>query len=126
MVTGTREECASKRPNCPKLHFRKIIQRHTDVKLGDCSFLNTCFHMDSCKYIHYEVDQRDRDGATAVAAGKDDGRLRRLSGSSGKSREGLEAPLTVYPPQVHISHPALSQSVIVRRGVWPLSGSSAT
>lgn len=41
---------------CNKLHFKKIIQSHTDETLGDCSFLNTCFHMDSCKYVHYEVD----------------------------------------------------------------------
>lgn len=42
--------------NCDKLHFKKIIQSHTDESLGDCSFLNTCFHMDTCKYVHYEVD----------------------------------------------------------------------
>lgn len=41
---------------CNKLHFKKIIQQHTDESLGDCSFLNTCFHMLSCKYVHYEVD----------------------------------------------------------------------
>lgn len=41
---------------CNKLHFKKIIQAHTDDSLGDCSFLNTCFHMDTCKYVHYEVD----------------------------------------------------------------------
>lgn len=41
---------------CNKLHFKKIIQSHTDETLGDCSFLNTCFHMDTCKYVHYEVD----------------------------------------------------------------------
>ena len=44
---------------CDKLHFVKILQKHTDESLGDCSFLNTCFHMDTCKYIHYEVDQTD-------------------------------------------------------------------
>ncbi|KAI5704791.1 hypothetical protein M8J75_008847 [Diaphorina citri] len=56
---GTRAECLRMKdtPNiCTKLHFRKIIQCHTDESLGDCSFLNTCFHMDSCKYVHYEVD----------------------------------------------------------------------
>ncbi|KAB7493655.1 N6-adenosine-methyltransferase subunit, partial [Armadillidium nasatum] len=56
---GTREEClrSSKgSSNCGKLHFRKIIQKHTDESLGDCSFLNTCFHMDTCRYVHYEVD----------------------------------------------------------------------
>ena len=44
---------------CEKLHFAKILQPHTDESLGDCSFLNTCFHMDTCKYIHYEVDAED-------------------------------------------------------------------
>ncbi|XP_046386231.1 N6-adenosine-methyltransferase catalytic subunit [Ischnura elegans] len=56
---GTKGECAkvsSGSEPCKKLHFKKIIQKHTDESLGDCSFLNTCFHMDSCKYVHYEVD----------------------------------------------------------------------
>ena len=56
---GTREECKRNRSTgdiCKKVHFRKIIQKHTDESLGDCSFLNTCFHMDTCKYVHYEVD----------------------------------------------------------------------
>lgn len=48
---GTRIDC--NKLNCPikckKLHFKKIIQLHTDETLGDCSFLNTCFHMDTCK-----------------------------------------------------------------------------
>lgn len=34
----------------------RIINKHTDESLGDCSFLNTCFHMDTCKYVHYEID----------------------------------------------------------------------
>ncbi|CAB1345332.1 unnamed protein product [Coregonus sp. 'balchen'] len=42
---GTKEECT-----------RRIINKHTDESLGDCSFLNTCFHMDTCKYVHYEID----------------------------------------------------------------------
>lgn len=46
----------NKQQHCQKLHFKKIIQSHTDENLGDCSFLNTCFHMESCKYVHYEVD----------------------------------------------------------------------
>uniref|UniRef100_T1J262 mRNA m(6)A methyltransferase n=1 Tax=Strigamia maritima TaxID=126957 RepID=T1J262_STRMM len=56
---GIREECAKVSGNnepCRRLHFKKIIQKHTDESLGDCSFLNTCFHMDTCKYVHYEVD----------------------------------------------------------------------
>lgn len=49
---------------CSKLHFKKIIQAHTDETLGDCSFLNTCFHMDTCKYVHYEVDASSTSGAS--------------------------------------------------------------
>jgi hypothetical protein len=30
---------------CGKVHFRSLIKSHTDTALGDCSFLNTCFHM---------------------------------------------------------------------------------
>lgn len=50
---GTRIDCAkinhASGGKCKKLHFKKIIQSHTDESLGDCSFLNTCFHMDTCK-----------------------------------------------------------------------------
>ncbi|KAK4312984.1 hypothetical protein Pmani_015649 [Petrolisthes manimaculis] len=57
---GTKEECERATTKgglqCGRLHFRKIIQKHTDESLGDCSFLNTCFHMDTCRYVHYEVD----------------------------------------------------------------------
>lgn len=40
----------------PMFSLRRIINKHTDESLGDCSFLNTCFHMDTCKYVHYEID----------------------------------------------------------------------
>ncbi|KAM4536860.1 N(6)-adenosine-methyltransferase subunit METTL3 [Odontesthes bonariensis] len=56
---GTKEECVRSGDTpqpCTKLHFRRIINKHTDESLGDCSFLNTCFHMDTCKYVHYEID----------------------------------------------------------------------
>ena len=57
-IHGTRGECSRLTPDneCDKLHFKKIIQKHTDESLGDCSFLNTCFRMESCKYVHYQVD----------------------------------------------------------------------
>ena len=65
----TRESCRRARGShkaCGKLHFRKIIQPHTDESLGDCSFLNTCFHMDTCKFVHYEIDtQREEVPAPA-------------------------------------------------------------
>lgn len=36
-----------------KLHFIPIVQAQTDFKLGDCSYLDTCHKMSSCRYIHY-------------------------------------------------------------------------
>ncbi|CAH8620909.1 unnamed protein product [Schistosoma rodhaini] len=62
---GTRTECSKvkartgDKKRCTKLHFRKIIHPHTDESLGDCSFLNTCFHVDTCKYVHYTIDYTD-------------------------------------------------------------------
>ncbi|KAH7283614.1 hypothetical protein KP509_34G015800 [Ceratopteris richardii] len=55
----TKEDCQRQRNSyiaCEKVHFRRIIAVHTDVNLGDCSFLDTCRHMKTCKYVHYELD----------------------------------------------------------------------
>lgn len=55
----TKEDCRQKSGSyiaCEKVHFRRIIAPHTDVNLGDCSFLDTCRHMKTCKYVHYELD----------------------------------------------------------------------
>jgi len=49
---GTRADCRQIQTHlCDKVHFRRLVHQHTDVNLGDCSFLNTCFHMDTCKVI---------------------------------------------------------------------------
>lgn len=55
-VEAIQNEQIRESDKCTKLHFKKIIQSHTDESLGDCSFLNTCFHMITCKYVHYQVD----------------------------------------------------------------------
>jgi len=39
-----------------KVHFEKIIRPHTDISLGNCSYLNTCRHMEYCKFIHYRLE----------------------------------------------------------------------
>ncbi|CAH2057254.1 unnamed protein product, partial [Iphiclides podalirius] len=80
---------------CKKLHFKKIIQSHTDESLGDCSFLNTCFHMDSCKYVHYEVDNADPNvtSKTATEASAKGG----LNGTPAVVKP--DGVLTLTPPQ---------------------------
>ncbi|KAJ4955537.1 hypothetical protein NE237_012320 [Protea cynaroides] len=55
----TKEDCRRQSASymaCKKVHFRRIIAAHTDINLGDCSFLDTCRHMKTCKYVHYELD----------------------------------------------------------------------
>lgn len=54
----TKDDCrrASSNKACSKLHFHRIVHPHTDQSLGDCSFLNTCFHMETCKFVHYSID----------------------------------------------------------------------
>ncbi|XP_019461670.1 PREDICTED: N6-adenosine-methyltransferase MT-A70-like [Lupinus angustifolius] len=55
----TKEDCRRQSGSfiaCDKVHFRRIIALHTDINLGDCSFLDTCRHMKTCKYVHYEYD----------------------------------------------------------------------
>lgn len=35
------------------MHFIPIIQPQTDIRLGDCSYLDTCHKMNTCRYVHY-------------------------------------------------------------------------
>lgn len=84
---GTKMDCEKNGIiDCKKLHFKKIIQKHTDESLGDCSFLNTCFHMDTCKYVHYEVDR----------AGQNQGNLAAMPC---RPAVGRVESTTLYPPQ---------------------------
>ncbi|KAH8318784.1 hypothetical protein KR074_006266 [Drosophila pseudoananassae] len=74
---------------CTKLHFKKIIQAHTDESLGDCSFLNTCFHMATCKYVHYEVDTLPHINTNKPTDVKTKLSLKR----------SVDSSCTLYPPQ---------------------------
>lgn len=62
---GTRDQCAAARSSkqdftmCLKVHFRRVLLPHTDISLGDCSYLDTCRHMAACKFVHYEIDGND-------------------------------------------------------------------
>ncbi|XP_015929155.1 N(6)-adenosine-methyltransferase catalytic subunit METTL3 isoform X1 [Parasteatoda tepidariorum] len=88
---GTKDECtkvSDANQPCNKLHFKKIIQKHTDESLGDCSFLNTCFHMDTCKYVHYEVDYSTMTQISKVI---------KIDKSDSISHDGNK--LVLFPPQ---------------------------
>ncbi|KAJ8683176.1 hypothetical protein QAD02_018968 [Eretmocerus hayati] len=108
---GTRVDCAKLNhgfsSKCKKLHFKKIIQSHTDESLGDCSFLNTCFHMDTCKYVHYEVDgstTQQQNNASVHDTNASNGTSDKLLPSTilpdnSPSLTNNSAELTLYPPQ---------------------------
>jgi mRNA (2'-O-methyladenosine-N6-)-methyltransferase len=57
---GTRAECEKKKKGeCHNVHFKPIIKPHTEVSLGDCSYLDTCRHMDLCKFVHYQIEDNE-------------------------------------------------------------------
>ena len=56
---GMKQQVNQRYEICRKLHYRPVNNASTEWKLGDCSFLNTCFHMEVCKYVHYELDLKD-------------------------------------------------------------------
>ncbi|KAK7114395.1 N(6)-adenosine-methyltransferase catalytic subunit METTL3-like [Littorina saxatilis] len=92
---GVKEECRKYFDGapCSKLHFRKIIQKHTDESLGDCSFLNTCFHMDTCKYVHYEVETVTKSDETALMK-----KEATLAQQASQASHG-DSSITMFPPQ---------------------------
>lgn len=36
-----------------KIHYIPNLKSQTDVSLGDCSYLDTCHKLNSCRYVHY-------------------------------------------------------------------------
>ncbi|VDL43703.1 unnamed protein product [Hymenolepis diminuta] len=108
-IHGTRTECkqATGDEKCTKLHFKKIIRPHTDESLGDCSFLNTCFHVDTCKYVHYEIDPNDVTTAEAreAAGAYNRGQLRPDTLDKRRNDLAIEkavptnSDVPLYPPQ---------------------------
>ena len=102
-VHGTRAECTrlsstgsdGQGIECDKLHFKRIIQKHTDESLGDCSFLNTCFRMESCKYVHYQVDYGNSGRRGRVASTRSQSQEVSCSSVTGDPRSGS----VLSPPQ---------------------------
>ncbi|GIL75379.1 hypothetical protein Vretifemale_5185 [Volvox reticuliferus] len=84
----TKDEC--RRVNgtpvaCHRLHFFRVVQPHTDISLGNCSYLDTCRNMRTCKYVHYRPDpEPDVPGMGAEIA--------RLRASVPKYLQALQEP----------------------------------
>lgn len=41
---------------CKRLHFQRLVFPWTDLSLGNCSYLDTCRHMKTCRFVHYQLD----------------------------------------------------------------------
>jgi hypothetical protein len=59
---STRQACSreggpERARQCRKLHFRVLLQSHTDRSLGDCAYLSSC-RKPHCKFVHYEIDEQ--------------------------------------------------------------------
>jgi mRNA (2'-O-methyladenosine-N6-)-methyltransferase len=96
----TKEDCRRARPRgsagaCGCLHFVRILMPHTDVALGDCSFLDTCRHMRTCKYVHYSLDPADAHAAAGAAA----------AGGAGGGAGGGGSSAVVAAPRPRIAVP---------------------
>jgi len=63
----TKEDCIKQSTTCDKIHFKRVIMPHTDTSMGDCSYLDTCRHMKTCKFIHYEIDQTEHKDLIAAS-----------------------------------------------------------
>ncbi|KAI5815855.1 MT-A70-domain-containing protein, partial [Pyronema omphalodes] len=37
------------------IHFQRRFNAVTDIKLGDCSYLGSCYNKDTCPYVHYDM-----------------------------------------------------------------------
>lgn len=58
---------------CTKVHFRPVIESHTDASLGDCAYLSTCRRTRTCKYIHYQIEDDDESSIDEGAAASEQG-----------------------------------------------------
>ncbi|CEQ42360.1 SPOSA6832_04157, partial [Sporobolomyces salmonicolor] len=54
-TSTTRETCLDG-TSCSNVHFVRALRPHTEAALGDCSYLNTCHRMDSCRYVHWVLE----------------------------------------------------------------------
>ena len=61
LARGSAMTAAMSTAACNKLHFRRVIESHTDVSLGDCAYLSGCRRMRTCKYVHYEIEDERND-----------------------------------------------------------------
>jgi hypothetical protein len=49
---GRKENC---KEDCPKRHYRKVINEFTRESLGECSYITGCIKQSICPFLHYTL-----------------------------------------------------------------------
>lgn len=75
---------------CQLAHFHIRQLPQTDATLGDCSYLNTCHRLDTCRYVHYELETPSQAEAERMAHER-----QRMKAQ----RQKPESEQAVLPPQ---------------------------
>ncbi|GAA5821605.1 hypothetical protein JCM11251_000930 [Rhodosporidiobolus azoricus] len=67
ICTYTERSLCPSGPSCPNVHFIPNLRPHTEPSLGDCSYLNTCHRMATCRYVHWVLEdpgpKKEEEGA---------------------------------------------------------------
>ena len=84
---------------CAKLHFKRVMESHTDVSLGDCAYLSTCRRTRTCKYIHYAIEEESEASTDATEATE----------GLGASAAIAAVPMTATTAASQLLHPAPAQ-----------------
>ncbi|BGP26974.1 methyltransferase [Rhodotorula toruloides] len=59
ICSSTTREACPRGTSCPSVHFVRSLRPHTEASLGDCSYLNTCHRMATCRYVHWVLEDPD-------------------------------------------------------------------
>lgn len=84
---------------CAKLHFKRVMESHTDVSLGDCAYLSTCRRTRTCKFIHYVIEDESEAPTDATEAAE----------RPGASAAIAAVPTTATTAASQLLHPAPAQ-----------------
>lgn len=54
------------------MHFIRALRPHTEITLGDCSYLNTCHRMTTCRYVHWVLEDPGKSEKKVVEKAKEE------------------------------------------------------
>ncbi|GAA6033028.1 hypothetical protein JCM8097_000108 [Rhodosporidiobolus ruineniae] len=98
--TTQRDLCADG-ATCPHVHFIRALRPHTEISLGDCSYLNTCHRMATCRYVHWVLEDPGPQKPKEAEAKREEVKKEKL----GWAEEGAEDEEEEVVPKVQEALP---------------------